>query len=234
METNEPNLNDAIDALKQGRVEDALRLWRDAQESEGICDLTLCGHSPYYGTCCANHFQGKLLTLSLTKQGQGYFQLSKKLGNWIKGQNTQEQEGREKGAERFTLGDGMIIGHPTIDHDHRDLVKIINDIAISLENEDYEKCSRLLNDFFERAERHFHKEEKILKEVGFPEFAEHQDSHNQLLEKSKNITKMVSELAESELARERFFTELASFLLDDVIKEDLVFKSFLMKRGVHH
>lgn len=233
MKSINPKLVNAIDALKEDRVDDALRIWRDHQEGEGVCDTYLCDNANYFWTCCANHFQGWLLTLSLSGNGEDYFILSKKIGKWIEVQTAQQGGDESPVGKRLVLPEPLYIGHPSIDRDHKNLIKIINDISVSIENNNFDTCAKLLDDFLEFMEKHFHREEDILKAVGFPELADHGKAHTALMEKSKSLAEMIPRFSESESTKDHFYTELVSLLFEDAIKADFLFKTYLINRGIH-
>ncbi len=218
--------NAVFEAIRQDRFHDALKLWKLSREHDGICDLNICKHQSNELICCAYHLQGHMLSMSLGEPDNDYLQLSRKIGKWIE---TQDIGDPGVATKRLSIPSSLIIGHPMIDYDHRQLVDIINYISVALENEEYEECSRLIDKFINFAKIHFQREEKIFEETGFPELSSHRDIHNKLIGLMSEFTEMGAELRENELARERLYPELVAFLFDDAVKVDLVFKSYMMK-----
>ena len=220
----------AIDALKKGRTEDAVGLFRDFIKTTGFCNLGLCANRDAEWECCANHFQGRLLTLSLAIGEPSYYELSKKLGKWIRDRHALEAKKKEAPPGRVKLPHGLFIGHPSIDFDHLKLVSVLNDIADSLKGGDFANFSTLLNSFLELQAMHLKREEDILEEVSFPELSGNREIHNRLRDKAVGLVERASKAGKSKAAREQILSELISILFDDIRESDLTFKSFLQKK----
>lgn len=220
----------AINALKKGRTEDAVRLFRIFIKTTGFCNLGLCANRDAEWECCANHFQGRLLTLSLATEEPDYYQMAKKLGTWIWERHALEIKKKKAPPARVKLPHGLFIGHPSIDFDHKRLVSVLNDIAASLEGGDLVNFSTLLNGFIELEAMHFRREEEIMKAVSFPGLSGHCEIHNQLLNKAAALIKKAPKVGKSKAAQEQFLSELISILFDDAMGSDLMFKTFLYKK----
>ncbi|HIJ43941.1 MAG: hemerythrin domain-containing protein [Rhodospirillales bacterium] len=123
------------------------------------------------------------------------------------------------------------IGHPVIDADHGKLIAITNDIFDTIEDLDFELCEELLKSFVELARDHFRREERILIEIKFPGAQTHIQYHQGLLEKAEETRKLCTEMADRQRLIE-CFRELAGFLVDDVVKGDMSFKSFMIEAGI--
>lgn len=220
----------AIDALKKGRTEDAVRLFRNFIKTTGFCNLGLCANRDAEWECCATHFQGRLLTLSLAIENLDYYELSRNLGRWIRERHALEVKKKEAPPGRVKLPHGLFIGHPSIDFDHLKLVSALNDIADLLKGGNFENFPTLLNGFLELQAMHFKREEEILEEVSFPELSVHREIHNQLRNKAESLIKRYPKIGKNKAAGEQFLSELASIPFDDIRKSDLMFKSFLQKK----
>ncbi|MBL4692253.1 MAG: hemerythrin family protein [Magnetovibrio sp.] len=122
-----PSEQEAIKLLTQDKFEAAIHVWRESQGSAGICNLKICSGENIFKSCCAHHFQGKLLTKALIERGNKHFQLSHKLRDWIKQQDSLFNEVDPKDG-KLKLPNGLIIGHPTIDSDHQTFIDLINQI----------------------------------------------------------------------------------------------------------
>ncbi len=220
----------AIDALKEGRTEEAVSLFRKFIKTTGFCNLGLCANRDAEWECCANHFQGRLLTLSLATEEPDYYEMAKKLGTWIKGRHALEIKKKKAPPERVKLPHGLFIGHPSIDFDHKRLVSALNDIADSLDGGDWANFTTLLNGFLELAAMHFRREEEIMKAVSFPGLSEHCEIHNQLRNKAAGLIKRAPKVGKSKAAREQLLSELIPVLFDDAMSSDLMLKTFLYKK----
>lgn len=220
----------AIDALKKGRTEDAVRLFRDFIKTTGFCNLGLCADRDTEWECCANHFQGRLLTLSLATEEPDYYEMAKKLGTWIRERHALEIKKKKATPERVKLPHGLFIGHPSIDFDHKRLVSALNDIADTLEGGDLTNFSTLLNSFLELEAMHFRREEEIMKTISFPGLSGHCEIHNQLRNKAAGLIKRAPKVGKSKAAQEQLLSELISILFDDAMNSDLTLKTFLYKK----
>ena len=116
-----------------------------------------------------------------------------------------------------------------IDADHRRLVEIINEITTAIDEGRAEECIHLVPNFIEFSQRHFEREEALLNKHAYPLAEEHRKHHAGLNEKMSNIRTLAERAAGSKPAREALRKELVFILMDDVINEDLAFKSFLIK-----
>lgn len=115
----------------------------------------------------------------------------------------------------------------TIDSDHRRLVTIINEITQAIDDERAEECARLVPDFVTFSKQHFAREEALLARNGYPEVEKHRKHHAALNDKMNTILDLAGRAVDSAAAREALRKELIFFLMDDVINEDMDFKSFL-------
>ena len=74
------------------------------------------------------------------------------------------------------------VGHPRIDQQHRMFLELIRNISHASERQqNKEWCIRLLRETKKFAEFHFYSEENIMLEMGYPDYAGHQQLHADLL-----------------------------------------------------
>ncbi len=116
-----------------------------------------------------------------------------------------------------------------IDSDHRRLVDIINEITQAIDDKREEECARLVPDFVSFSKQHFAREEALLTKNGYPGVEKHRKHHASLDGKMDTMLALAERVVESAAAREELRKELIFFLMDDVINEDMNFKSFLVE-----
>ncbi len=116
----------------------------------------------------------------------------------------------------------------TIDTDHRRLVNIINEITQAIDDKREEECARLVPDFVTFSKQHFAREEALLVQNGYPGVEKHREHHASLEGKMNTMLALAERVVESAAARDELRKELIFFLMDDVINEDMDFKSFLV------
>jgi hemerythrin len=73
-------------------------------------------------------------------------------------------------------------GHAGMDHGHKKLMDLINQLADGMENdESKESCSNILAQFIEQASIHFAHEEQLMDRLQYPRAAEHKAVHATML-----------------------------------------------------
>jgi hemerythrin-like metal-binding protein len=126
--------------------------------------------------------------------------------------------------------DFLAIGVKFIDDDHKKLLSIMQKVKRSIEQNDLKQCVPMLALLPEEAVDHFSQEEQFLREVKYPDLASHIEYHKQLLIKAGTV-KRICEGPESENNLKVCFDRMANFLIDDILKGDTMFKSYLDHEG---
>lgn len=125
-----------------------------------------------------------------------------------------------KWAESFELG------AEEVDSEHREMFGIVLDIEQVVERHDLEKCLKLVDHFIETCKRHFENEEAFLVRMGYPDIEVHSKYHKSLLDKAKELKVTCDK--EIYLERmEKYYLDTVNLLLDDIVRGDLSFKSYL-------
>ena len=124
------------------------------------------------------------------------------------------------------------VGIEEIDRDHQELIELSNKIADSIEAGDFPTCDQLFATFMAQCEAHFTREEVHLFASGYPEAAHHAEQHQELLDRADAARIYCREKILNAQAGE-CYAKLIDFLVADVLKADIRFKSFLEeKRGI--
>ena len=124
----------------------------------------------------------------------------------------------------------FITGHPVIDAEHRKIVDSINGVSEAVNAGEYDKCAHLLDDFLTICQDHFTNEERLLEELGYPGLHDHAVFHKELVLKAKAVKTLCMDMRSPESIK-RCFEEMATLLIEDVVKGDLQFVSFLIDQG---
>ena len=75
-----------------------------------------------------------------------------------------------------------------IDHEHRQLVRLLNDIhELIVADADPRRIADTLADFHTLATAHFALEEKIMRDQKYPGFAQRRETHHRLLDETRDI-----------------------------------------------
>ena len=123
------------------------------------------------------------------------------------------------------------IGLREIDDDHREMLRIMQDIKAAGEARDRETCVRLLDELIDFSKAHFAREEKILHQIEYPSLDVHEAYHADLLERA-DVVKEACKAIRSDRDFRECCEEMFSFLIDDVISGDMKIKSFVQERRI--
>jgi hemerythrin-like metal-binding protein len=118
------------------------------------------------------------------------------------------------------------IGIEAIDDDHRELYAVMRDIHDSIETGDLAHTKALTEDFIGLAKAHFAREQEMLLRVRFPDVEEHIRHHAAIIAKAREL-KAIREDKAGKTEAAHLYDELLSVLLDDIVRGDHYFKSFL-------
>ena len=132
---------------------------------------------------------------------------------------------------KIELLETFITGHPVIDAEHWKIVESINAVSRAVRAGQYERCAALLDDFLTICIDHFRAEEQLLEELGYPGVKDHAAFHSELVLKAKAVKVLCMDMTEPD-SIQRCFDEMATLLIEDVVKGDLQFVSFLIEKGI--
>jgi hemerythrin len=82
----------------------------------------------------------------------------------------------------ITWDDELTTGHADMDHGHKELMELINQLADGMENnKPKEFCSNTLDQFISHTKTHFVAEERLMDRLRYPKANEHKALHAMLL-----------------------------------------------------
>jgi hemerythrin len=122
--------------------------------------------------------------------------------------------------------ESCLAGLPAIDDDHRALVQTINRIGAEIEEASYALCVELFDELEAAAAAHFAREEEILDRLRYPQVERHREYHAELIRRLRELQRLGESKLEKQALFDRF-SEMADFVVDDIIRGDLEFKDFL-------
>jgi len=106
--------------------------------------------------------------------------------------------------------DDFRIGIDEVDHEHRELIGLINDLHAALGTERAgERVEEFLGEIFARISAHFALEEKVMQSRRYGELAAHKADHERLLDELRDI--MDRQADGAELQDERFAASLGDW-----------------------
>ncbi len=135
-------------------------------------------------------------------------------------------------ARKFVAwDDNLSVGIEAIDQDHKKLLTLINNLQTSVlypTGETFER--QALSELVEYTKYHFAREEKLMQENGYPDYAPHKQQHEEM------IAKVGSYMEAYEKDREGTVDELTGFLktwlINHIAGTDQNYSRFLRDKGV--
>ena len=124
----------------------------------------------------------------------------------------------------------LSVGNDSIDSDHKHLIEIVNLAEHSLLAKSRAELTSALAQLLQYSKVHFSREEKFANAVGYPDVAVMHASHEALIEKLQQITQELDGNLKTSVV-EGFVTFLREWLVNHVIKEDMLLKPYFVKRS---
>lgn len=80
------------------------------------------------------------------------------------------------------------LGIPEIDHEHREMITLINELYAHLGNaDDSERVLDFLGEVYAKISAHFALEERDMRNLGYDEYEDHKADHEKLLDELRDI-----------------------------------------------
>ncbi len=126
--------------------------------------------------------------------------------------------------------DSLSIGETSVDHEHRHLISIINDIfnAVKEFAANRDMAKKLFSDLRSYTVVHFTHEEELMEAQGFPALEEHRQAHDMLKRQIKEYQDRLFE--EGEVDAHSVLMFLKDWLVTHIISKDMRFKEYLASR----
>lgn len=127
----------------------------------------------------------------------------------------------------------LSVGNNVIDSDHKYLIEIINRAEVGLSSKNRNELTAALDDLERYSRLHFDREEKIAIAVGYTQVPHLNQSHKELLGHLDQIRGEVDAMGQdwSTETVQHFTKFLRDWLINHVIKEDLLMKPTLQKHS---
>ena len=124
----------------------------------------------------------------------------------------------------------MSVGMTELDDDHKQLIKVINQLAESardqMRSDLVRQCLMALRRY---AERHFAREEKVLIACDFPGLDVQRSEHRDFIERVREVTKQFDAEPEgaSSVVGEELLSFLKTWLSHHILIEDMAYRPFV-------
>ena len=122
----------------------------------------------------------------------------------------------------------LSVGNDLIDSDHKYLIEIINQAELGLRKHDRDGLTDALDRLSQYSKVHFSREERLAGAVGYEQAPQLHESHAALIEALDQVKQEVGERWTASSA-DHFVALLRSWLIDHVIKEDMLMKPAIKK-----
>jgi hemerythrin len=122
----------------------------------------------------------------------------------------------------------LSVGNDLIDSDHRILIDIVNKADSSLQAMSRAGLLTALEELDKYSRVHFTLEERVAQAVGFPDLGQLHTSHILLMETLNRISQDIGEQWD-QTAADQLGQFLRDWLVNHVIKEDMLLKPYLQK-----
>jgi hemerythrin-like metal-binding protein len=132
---------------------------------------------------------------------------------------------------QLTFLDSYSIDHGEVDEQHKRLFDLINEVARAIDSRELALCREVSAGFIAAAQEHFASEEQFLERIGFPRLDRHHHYHQQLIAIAEEARDVCCG-DDSSIDIEACFDRLLNFFIDDVVRGDLEFKSWLQHKGL--
>lgn len=124
--------------------------------------------------------------------------------------------------------DELSVGNVIIDRDHKKLINIINQVEVALAKDDNTVLTQQLDSLFDYSKTHFDHEERIARAVEYMKTGTLHQAHEELLTRLNVFKQQVGDNWTPE-AKDVFCSMLRAWLIDHVIKEDMLMKPLLSR-----
>ena len=124
----------------------------------------------------------------------------------------------------FSLPESFMVKYKSIDDEHQELIDKINDWVTQLNKGVLNDFPAKILVFIDQMKAHFAKEEAYMDDVSFPGLAWHKDHHTYFITAAQELHKFA---LSGEKTQEEIIHTCFDYIVQDVIKADLIFASFL-------
>lgn len=122
--------------------------------------------------------------------------------------------------------ESMSVGNSAVDHDHKIIVQLINQLHQELSTtQDRKTQGSTLNTLIDYTLYHFAREEQVMQACKYPLFAEHKRQHEGLTEQVADIAHRFNEKKE-DIIQDELLEFLKNWLINHILKQDMGFRPY--------
>ena len=120
----------------------------------------------------------------------------------------------------------LSVGDATLDSDHKKMIAMINMAFDAMNGPDPQAPSVILKELMDYTRYHMAEEEKVMKEMGYPDLEEHRRVHAALTLQVASYQKQVDSASQAVPAKE-IFQFLSHWLISHIVGQDLKYAPYL-------
>ncbi len=129
--------------------------------------------------------------------------------------------------------EAMNIGDEEIDNDHKDLIALADQlVAVAKKKVERDSVEHTLFEFVKLTKHHFHREEKIQKEINYPYQVQHLRSHQAAIKRLSSWLEKYEKCTTDD-ERDAIVIECIAYtnewLMDHILEQDMQMKPYVMK-----
>ena len=125
---------------------------------------------------------------------------------------------------QFVWDKSLTVGNPDLDEQHQKVFELANSLS---NDSDEGQMKRTILQIFKHLTKHFSDEENMMKEIGYPKRAEHQELHNELITKLSDIKMISLSAGEPVIQFKKFIFE---WITDHIMNADKEYFLFQQKQ----
>lgn len=123
----------------------------------------------------------------------------------------------------------MSVGVPELDHDHKGLLAVINELEVHTTNDvEEEVVRRSLNWLLRYAQTHFAREQAVMRSCNFPMLSEHIDEHRDFVNRMQETIASFdeSQVGPVDETRDVLITYLENWWRHHILAKDMKYRRF--------
>ncbi len=136
----------------------------------------------------------------------------------------------------FKWRDEFSVNVESVDLQHKELFRIGNMlydvISIKDDVDSYDEIVMILQEMKDYAVYHFHYEEKLMKENGYPGFEKHKKQHDAFVEKINSIDEGDIDRKQQKVSMDLVIF-IANWIENHILKTDMEYRDFLNEKGIY-
>jgi len=125
----------------------------------------------------------------------------------------------------------ITFGVHAFDEEHKELVRLLNELCEAIDGEDNEKTHKIYEVFREAMAGHFVHEEQVMQDIGYPDLDAHCEEHANLMREMDETARHLDRVRDKAL--DLFLVNHLSYvLLGHILTADAKYAPFMREHGV--